>query len=106
MRGRRRRYIPILLLLLGVAFAQGCSDPISDEDFDNPFDPGNPESPFRHQVQPYDGIGKITASGDVVSLSCAWGEIGDAIEYELQWTHSGSFNDAEVETTTVAAVSL
>ena len=93
----------ILVLVVLVAALAGCVDPLDGASYDNPFDPAHSESPFRYEVQPVDGVGEISASGDTVDIS--WDEVQGALGYEVQWTSTDSF-DSSPESTDGATISL
>ena len=90
----------LLFLLLSA-----CVDPVGE--YDNPFDPEAPHSPFSAEVVATSANGDILfAESDTVTVNCAWSGVENATRFEVQWSGTPDFGDADSVTVTGTAASF
>ncbi len=93
------RHTRLFLTVLGCAvcvvallvIVSSCVEPVGP--FDNPYDPGNPDSPFSYDVSPVSGTGRVTTMTAAAEVTFEWSVVDHALRYHLQVARNGRFSD-------------
>lgn len=68
-----------------------CPSMLQEPEYDNPFDPKNPDSPFHASVEA-STTDPIQSEAETVTVVFAWSPVDEATGYEFQWTYGETFD--------------
>lgn len=77
------------IVLLMFVLSVGCES--ESQEFSNPYDPQNPDSPLAYGFSNVTATTNSIGSSDSIDVTVSWDAIPEAISYQVQFTDNGSF---------------